>query len=349
MIDEIKEIKDKKNWEEFLRGCKEKTFLGSWNWGEFQRKLNNKVWRLGVFKKGKLSATAQVIKTEAKRGTFLFVPHGPNLRDSSTKIRNKTLSSLLEFLKKVAEKEKASFVRFSPIWERKEENIDVFKSLDFKRAPIHVHPELTWEIDISRQKKDILMNMRKNTRYEIKKAEKNKDLKIEKSNKKEDIKIFNNLYEKTAKRHDFVPFSLDYLKKEYESFILDDQILTFHARYKKEVVSSAIIIFWQRMAFYHHGASSMKYPKVPSSRLLQWEAIKEAKRRNCELYNFWGIADIPLREVKKKKHPWAGLTIFKRGFGGERKEYVPTQDFILSSKYWLNFLIEKARKIKRGF
>jgi hypothetical protein len=36
------------------------------------------------------------------------------------------------------------------------------------------------------------------------------------------------------------------------------------------------------------------------------------------------------------------------GFGGEQKEYVKTQDLIISPKYWLNYIIEKARKIKRG-
>jgi len=78
---------------------------------------------------------------------------------------------------------------------------------------------------------------------------------------------------------------------------------------------------------------------------LQWEAIKEAKQRGCERYNFWGIAD---EKSKIKKHPWWGLSLFKMGFGGYRKEYVKTQDLPLSPSYWLTFIFEKIRKIKRG-
>jgi len=124
---------------------------------------------------------------------------------------------------------------------------------------------------------------------------------------------------------------------------------------KEEIVSAAIIIFWQGIAFYHQGASSPKYPKIPVSYLLQWEAIKEAKKRGCNVYNFWGIAPLenkkPYRNpfgILRGKHPWAGLTLFKTGFGGYKKEYVRTQDLPLSSKYWLNYFVEIVRRTKRG-
>ena len=47
-------------------------------------------------------------------------------------------------------------------------------------------------------------------------------------------------------------------------------------------------------------------------------------------------------------HPWAGLTLFKMGFGGYKKEFVKTQDFPLSKLYWLTYIFEKIRKSKRG-
>jgi len=344
---EIKEIKNKEAWEDFLFRCKDKTFLNSWNWGEFQKKEGFSCWRLGVYDKEELIGVSLVIKIKAKRGTFLFLPHGPNVKYND---KNKeVLESLLGNLKKLALKEKASFIRISPILERKEENKGIFKDLGFKKAPLHIHPEITWVLDIRPEEKNLLMNMRKNTRYEIRKGMRTEGLEIIKSDKKEDVEVFNELYKKTASRHDFVPFSESYLKNQYESFSSDDGILTFHAKHKGEILSSAIAVFWQKMAFYHHGASVLKHKKIPSSPLLQWEMIKEAKKRGCEKYNFWGIADIPKEEVKKRNHPWAGLTIFKEGFGGYDKKYVKTQDFLISQKYWLNYFIEKVRRIKRNY
>ena len=118
-----------------------------------------------------------------------------------------------------------------------------------------------------------------------------------------------------------------------------------------ELVAGGIFIFWQGVGFYHHGASSLKYPKIPVSYLLLWEAIKEAKKRGCKKFNFWGIAPFKKtgdKEVFEKSHPWYGLSLFKTGFSGYAKEYVKTQDLVISGKYWFSFLIEKIRKMKRG-
>lgn len=356
---QIKEIKEKTIWERFLSECREKTFLQSWNWGIFQEKMGNKIWRFGVYDREQLITVCLVVKISAKRGTFLFVPHLPSValaKEDGLSNKKEILRALLEKLKKLSKEEKASFVRMSPIWERNQENISVFKELGFKKSPTHMHAEVTWVLDITLPEEILLENMRKTTRYLTKKAPKD-GVEIIKSEKIEDLEAFNRLYSKTVDRHHFVPFSFEYLKNEFLSFRPDDQILIFLARYKKEVISSAIIIFWSDIAFYHHGASSLKYPKVPASYYLQWEAIREAKIRGCQKYNFWGIADVDQKseknnfvseERKNRKHPWYGLSLFKMGFGGYKKEYVRAQDLPLSLSYWLTFLFEKIRKSKRG-
>ena len=344
---EIKGIENKSLWENFLSECEERTFLQSWNWGEFQKRMGNKIWRLGVFKNSELFGIALVIKVEAKRGKFLFVPHGPVIKIFNFQFsifKQKVLEILLEELKKIAKQEKCSFIRIAPIWERTTESEKIFKDLGFVTAPMHTHPEITWELNLEKPEEDLLMDMRKTTRYLIKQGLKNEELKVEKSKDIKDIEVFNRLYQETVNRHHFVPFSLKYLKNEFLSFLPDDQVLIFKAIYKSEILASAIIIFWQGVAFYHQGASTQKYPKIPAAYLLQWEAIKEAKQRGCKIYNFWGIA-----ETESKKHPFWGLTLFKKGFGGYEKRYVRTQDLPLSFKYWFTHFFEKLRKKKRGF
>ncbi|GAG70573.1 unnamed protein product [marine sediment metagenome] len=339
----ILELNNKEVWGSFLLECQEKTFLDSWNWGEFQKKEGEKIWRLGIYESEELVASALVIKIKAKRGTFLFVPHGPILKSEVTSYKSKVLEVLLNKLRKIADEERASFIRIAPIWERNEENIKIFKDLKFKKAPIHMHPEVTWEMNINPSEEELLMGMRKTTRYLIRQAQKNSDIEIIQSQNTEELKRFDEIYCATAKRHHFVPFSLNYLKNQFSSFLADNQISIFLGKYKGEIVSSSVVVFWQNIGFYHHGASLSKYNRVPVSYLLQWEAIKEAKRRGCRKYNFWGIAP----EVRRK-HPWAGLTLFKMGFGGYRKEYVKTQDLPLKSTYWLTYFFEKLRKAKRG-
>ena len=358
----IKEIQNKQIWEDFLEQCKQKTFLQSWIWGEFQNKLGRKIWRFGVFNNNKLAGIALIIKIVAKRGTFLLCPHGPLLRNGNPKsearwtrsglsegihpkqIQNskfQILNTLLKELKKISRKEKVSFIRISPIWERNLENENIFQKLGFRNAPIHIHPEASWVLDINNSEHELLINMRKTTRYLIGRGLKNKDIGIFQSRNILDIEKFSELHEQTAKRLNFTPFALNYLKNEFSCFNNNNQIILFIGKYKGEIAAMSFVIYWSGIGFYHHAVLSLKYRKIPLAYLLQWEAIKQAKKRNCVLYDFWGYVD------PKSNHPWAGPTLFKMGFGGRKVEYIKTQDFILSHKYWFNFLIEKIRKIKR--
>jgi peptidoglycan pentaglycine glycine transferase (the first glycine) len=348
---ELKEITNKQEWESFLSEQTEKTFLQSWNWGEFNSKMGGKIWRFGIYNQEKLISVAFVYKISARRGTFLFIPHGPVVAEGlSGQDKKEILELILVQLSDIAGKEKASFIRVAPIFARNEENENVFLDLGFRQAPIHMHPEVTWELDITLPEEELLMNMRKTTRYLIRQAEKNPDVEIIISDKIEDLKLFWPVYLETAKRHNFVVFSEKYLEAEFDSFIGDKQISIFLGKYKGQVVSAAIFVFWQDMCFYHQSGSLSQFNKIPVSYLLQWQAIKEAKNKGCRTYNFWGIApDIKTEsDAQKSKHPWAGLSLFKMGFGGYVKNYVKTQDLIISNKYWINYIIETFRKRKRN-
>lgn len=346
----------KADWNAFLAKRNPRTFLQSWNWGTFNQQLNKslgyKIFRLGIYDGGKLKGIALTIKITAKRGSFLFIPHGPILDDElETKDEHKLtleesniheLIHLFQFLNSLAKHEKCSFIRVSPLSLLTPRGEEIFKDLGFKRAPTHMHSELNWILDITPSEDNLLREMRKTTRYSINKAEKD-GVVIETSDKLEDVKLFNSIYKSTVDRQNFTPFSLKYLEKEFETFRKTDSALLFFAKYNDEIISTAIIIFENGGAFYHQGASLLKYPKIPASYLLQWEIIKEAKRRGCTFYNFWGIAP-----EGKKKHPWAGLSLFKKGFGGYAEEYIPAMDLRLNSKYWLTYWIEKVRKAHRG-
>jgi len=360
---EIREMKDKNIWENFLlegeesklssfpfavsRECAEKTFLSSWNWGEFNRIMGNKIWRLGIYNNGEPLSVALVVKTVAKRGTFLLVPHGPAFAKATAgkpNLKYEILKILLEELKKIAGEEKVDFIRISPILERSNENEEIFKNLGFRRASLHMHPEASWKLNLASSEEELLMQMRKTTRYLIRQAQKNSDIEIFQSSKIDDVETFNKLYQKVVQSQHFIPFSLEYLRNEFLAFGQDAQISLFFGKYRGEIVASAFVLFWSNIGFYHHAALSLKFHKIPIAYLLQWEAIKEAKKRGCDCYDFWGYVN----PEENPKHPWAGPTLFKMGFGGKPYEYVKTQDFPLSKKYWLTYFFEKLRRTKRG-
>ena len=228
---EIREIKNKQEWEDFLLRCQQKTFLQSWNWGQFQISLGKQIWRFGIYDQGKLGAVALVIKMTARRSSFLLVPHGPIVMKHETGNMKQVLERLLEKLKELAKTEKADFIRISPIWERLLENDKLFKDLGFRLRPLHTHPESSWKLNISKREDELFDSMRKTTKYLIRQAQKNKDLEIFESHNIEDIEIFNKMHLEVVKHQKFVPFSLEYFKKEFLAFSQDSQIALFLAKY----------------------------------------------------------------------------------------------------------------------
>lgn len=341
---EIRDIADKTTWEAFLADCREKSFLHSWNWGVFQESLGEKIWRLGVYQENTLVAVALVIRHHARRGSFLLVPHGPVVMEHEAWSKEQILKILLEKLKEIAKTEKVDFIRISPIAKRSKEQELLFKNLGFRLRALHSHPESSWKLDITPTEEQLLAGMRKSTRYLLRQAEKDSDLEIYQSFDPKDVELFNEMHREVVKHQKFVPFSLEYFQKEFASFLPDKEIALFIAKYQGKTIAASYGIFWSGMAFYHHAALLPEYKKVPASYLLQWTAIREAKRRGCTIYDFWGYSD----PVKYPKHPYSGPTLFKMGFGGYCDEYVKTQDFPLTKKYWLNYIIETMRRIHRG-
>lgn len=302
-------------WEQFLLANSPNALFQSWEWGEVEKKRGAKVWRLGWFEGNKLVGIAQIIKISAKRGTFLHIRHGPigkiNFKD----------------VRELAKKEGAWFIRVSP----QIHDDAPYKKLGFVSASVHeVDGERCWVLELTKSEEELLMGMRKTTRYEIKHAH---GVVVEKTN---DISRFITLYDATSKRHNFVQHKG--IREEFETLDTD----LFIASYEGCDLAAAIIVYFGDEAIYHHGASVPS--KVPASYLLQWEAIRQAKKRGKKVYNFWGVAP-----ENKKNHPWRGITLFKKGFGGREINYIHAQDFAISPFYVIPKTVEMIRTKFRGY
>lgn len=333
----VEEIKNKKTWESYVLSQNPKSFLQSWNWGETNNLVGKKIFRLGFYKDGKLIGVGLVIKEIARRGSHFLIPGGPLIDWNKRGLVN----FFLKTVKDLAQREKVWFVRIRPEILDSEKSRDLFSKLGFISAPMHLHAENTWVLDISLKEEDILLGMRKTTRYLVRKSLAS-PLIIKVSIDQNDAKILTKLQKETVARHSFVGFSEKLFKAQISTFGVDNQAGLYVCEHKGVPLVAAIIIFYGNYAYYHHSASSEKARDIPASYFLQWRVIQEAKKRNLKYYNFWGIAP-----SDNPKHRFAGVTIFKKGFGGERIDWLHAQDLPVNSLYWLTYCFEKLRKATR--
>ena len=237
---EIKEVQDKNSWESFLSGCKDKTFLQSWNWGEFQKMMGNKIWRLGVYDKGELLSVCLITLIKARRGRFFLIQHGPNIKEQKTESKEQVLKTLLDELKNKKQGETADFIRMAPLFGRSEENNKIFRNLGFENSPMHASAyESTWKLDITSSEEELLKNMRKTTRYLIRQAQKDADIETFRRWSINDVDIFYQIHQEVVKIQRFTPFSLEYFKNEFSAFLSDNQVSLFFGKYKGQVTYSS--------------------------------------------------------------------------------------------------------------
>lgn len=328
-----REITDKEIWENFLKVRPEANFLQSWNWGDFHQKLGHTTIRTGFYQGETLTGVMLSVIEHARRATYLTVPGGPII-DWNNKA---FLESFKNEIEGIARANNCSFVRVRPQLESNNFSKSTFKTLGFRRSPMHLHAELTSQLDITKSEEELLANMRKATRYEIRRAEK-LGIRITRSKDEKYIRKFYNLELKTAKRQGFVPFSYTFLNEQFKIFARSENAVLYSAYFGKKILAQAFIIFYGSEAVYHYGVSTEDGRRYPGAYFIQWNAILEAKRRGIRTYNFWGVAN-------NANHRFANLSIFKRGFGGADFEYLHAQDLIISRpKYLLNYVIEQTRR-----
>ncbi|HSX44870.1 MAG TPA: peptidoglycan bridge formation glycyltransferase FemA/FemB family protein [Candidatus Saccharimonadales bacterium] len=327
-----KTVDNQTEWENFMAVHHEANFLQSWNWGEFHLQLNHQIIRLGFYENTKLIGVMLAVVEPAKRGRHLVVPAGPIIDWSNDGL----VKLWVNELKRLAKDHKCLFARVRPQLIDTPDSRQLFKQLGFRVSPMHVTADLTSQLDLSKTDEELKHSMRKGARYEINRAQK-LGIKVEAS---DDIAGFCKLQLETAKRQQFVPFSTKFLTAQFQTFTEADQAILYKATHNGRLLTMAFIIFYGSEAAYHYGASTDLARELPGAYAIQWAAIHEARQRGCKRYNFWGVTD-----HGQTKHRFYGVSVFKRGFGGEDVAYLPARDVVVNqAKYAATYIFETGRR-----
>lgn len=342
----IREDIPQKEYETFLLSMSRPPFLQSAHMQTLHSALGDESFLLGVYEDRTLIGVAFVAAIHAKRGRYYYLPYGPVLRMGAWKY----VANITEYLAKKGKENSIDFIRSSPFIADTEANRQLYRQHGWKRAPIHMLAEHVWWLDITPSEEDLMKGMRKTMRNLIRRAKRD-GVTVRMSTDPQDVEHLIDVHKDTVAKHHFVPYSDDYFRNQFAAFSENGHAKMFLAEHKGEVIAASMMMFYGDMCSYHHSGALLKYRKIPASYLIQWEAIRTAKQQGCDVYNFWGIAPEHkmYSSIRKRPHPFAGVTKFKTGFGGELFNLLPCQDYPLTAKYRLTRAIETARRIKRGF
>lgn len=328
---------DESQYREFMLGREEVNFLQSYEWGEAHQLMGNKVIRQGIVDStNRLTSAWTAIVVPARKGRYLEVPGGPvvDWRD------RQAVEIALAELGSYAKLQKCAYVRFRPQIELDDQSADLVASYG-KPSIFPLQAEETRMIDLTVDGDKLLENMRRQTRYEVRKAEK---IGIEVSMSipaESDIRQFYELQSQTSKRQGFIQHSLDLLLAMRQAF--GDSLTLYQAKLDGKLLNSALVVSSGREVDYIEAGSTVEARSYPGAYAIIWQIINQAKDDGYQRLNLWGISI-----EGGSNHRYAGVTTFKRGFGGRDVRYVAPHDLVIDkSKYALSRLVEIIRKKKR--
>ena len=315
----------------------EANFLQSSGWGKVYELDGEKVFYLGLYDDDVLHGTAVAIVKNARRGKYLEIPGGPILDwDHEPRF----VKTFMQEIAKIAKTEDCVFVRMRPNIEDSYERRQQVKSLGLIESPMHLHAEHTVMMNLSMTEDEMLKQMRRQTRYEIKRAKK-MGIQVSHDTGKYAFSDFYDLQLKTAKRQGFIPSSREFIIAQHDAFSGAARIYT--ASIDGKPLAKGLIIMQTPEAVYHEAASTEEGRKYPGAYALLWQAIRDARNLGFKRFNLFGIAP-----PNSPNHRYAGVTTFKTGFGGDKITYLPAHDLVIRPmRYKLVHLIESIRKKKR--
>ncbi|MBI4457647.1 peptidoglycan bridge formation glycyltransferase FemA/FemB family protein [Candidatus Uhrbacteria bacterium] len=335
-------------------------FLQSWGWSEFQRTLGRQVLRCRLEEAdGEVAAQFALSIVGLPLGfAYATVPRGPVVAAGAEGFGAR-MDAAMAAINSTAAKEGAVFARVEPPFAERGDVVsaDDMRRWGFRQAAANV-PAATVLVDLTKSEDELLTDMHQKTRYNIRLAERH-GVVVRPATAtgphfaKHAKDVFWNLLAHTAERDKFhtherrhYDLMLDVLGIGVGGLALARpagalELALWFAEVGGQPAAAAIVAYYGGTATYLHGASSAELRRHMAPHLLHWEIMREAKRRGCKTYDFWGVA-----ATDDGEDPWAGITRFKLGFGGRRVGYLGAWELPLRPVWYS--LYRSARAILRS-
>ncbi len=347
----ILDTKDKIIWDRFVDSSPWGDILQTWEWGELKKLEKWRPVRVAIIEDGKLIMAVQILlKSASVLGNYAYIPHGPVFLDKDD--LEKALPVFIEYLHVLNKTYNFASVEIEPKLGNllqlngeleKQPNISntylrhdiikIFLDAGFIQTGRNVQPEYKLLYDLDQDLDDLILLAKKNTRYNVRLAEKKgvivKEYFYEDEIFEEKINIFYELIKETQKRAKGYPArSQSYYKSLFELFAGTKSIVLTEASFQGDVIAMNISLRTSSWSSSFYAGSNRLHPNLKAMYLLRWKSIESAKNFGSKLYDFWGF--VP----NSTQHQ--GYSDQKLSFGGTQISTYGVLSFPLNPvKYWL--------------
>jgi len=299
-------------------------FLQTRGWALFQEARGRHIF----YASGKNWSWLAIL--EANRfGSRLYTPYGPTA--STPQGLKKAIDSLLS----CAAANGVDFIRLEP---NSPHDKKVLKSFRARRAHRDIQPKHTLIKDLDRDDEALLADISSTNRRLYRRAQQD-GFSFSSSNNPADITLFLDMIHEVAERTGMQPHSDEYFTTMANVLMPAKYATLFVAYHNNKPVATCLAFEDAATRYYAHAANAEHARKLQPSVPLMGYLLFDAKTQGKKHFDFYGVAP-----PHSENHKWAGLSRFKRSFGGREVAYTGTWEIpIKKTRYQAYRLLRKIR------
>ena len=353
----ILEADQRARWDAFVTAAPHGHLLQSWGWGELKAAFGWRPLRVACWEVDqRLLAGAQILcrPTPFTRLSIAYAPKGPVLDWSDTALCERFFQALHPLLRArhvallrvdpdlpesislptdegeegtaapsgAAESDDADALGGLYSVAEGSRVVRQLRALGFRAVEDSIQPRRTIAIDLLPDERAIALRQKPKWRYNAGLAAR-KGVMVRAASTVDDLERWYALMQTTSQRDRFAIHTFAYYQRAWELLGAADQARLLLAEHEGKLLAGIFVTLVGREGIYLYGASGNEGRNLMPNHLLQWEAMRWAKAQGATLYDLWGVAD-----SANPNDPMAGVSRFKRGWGGKEVRYIGSFDYV---------------------
>ncbi|HET7181846.1 MAG TPA: peptidoglycan bridge formation glycyltransferase FemA/FemB family protein [Candidatus Limnocylindrales bacterium] len=319
--------------------------LQSWAWGALKSRFGWKPFRLAS---GGGQACAQLLIRPYRGLAVAYVPCGPLLSGDWAVDR-----ALIDAIVRIAHAHRAAFVRFEPDTLEGDPRAAAWAAMlrdaGFKPEERTLQPRASIHLGLGPGTKELMSGFSKGHRADVRRAQ--REGVTVRLGAPADAAILERMLAATNERKPFGFHPATYYRTLLETF--GDDACLLIAEHEGQPVGASLNVAFGHRGMYLAAGSTPAGLDHRAAHLLQWQAIRWARRRGVLTWDLWGIADARGRhelaaaqgslsdaaldqlEAEARRDPLDGVYRFKKGWGGSVVRTLPAFDRVfIAPAYW---------------
>jgi peptidoglycan pentaglycine glycine transferase (the first glycine) len=337
---------DAQGWSAFLAATASGDFLHDWAWADVAA-FDGQPQRRYVLEDD--GAIVAIVAAQARpifgSREFWYVPHGPVLDYEDPRAADR-VRALVIGLREVAGHHRAIAVKLEPRLERDAPALSAFQGRGLRKTDESLQVPHTRIVELPEDDDALLASFDKDTRYSVRRAEREGvEVSVIADGGQRAIDDLHDLVAETQARAGFALPPLERYRIAWGALSAAGRAAILEARREGELLASGMVVIEGDRSFYLFSGSRREErgePKRFASYALQWAMMRLARSRGVQHHDLWGVSP----PDAGPDHPWHGVGLFKKGFGGREVRWAGSWDLVVDPTL---YRLRAATGIARGW